>query len=389
MTTTGRSAAIAALTLAIGAGAALAAAETRELTQQFPQTDATLRLANLAGRVDLVQGGGDQVTVTAVVHAEGDAAAETRKLLADMRWVKTKDKEGRAGWALSYPVDDYDGFHYPRRNEQVVVLGIDFGTTSTTYLGERVKIHSRRSASVPTLYADLKIAMPRSADLAVRNAVGNVRGGALEGQLEVDTGSGDVQLASFAGRLGVDTGSGDVTVGTARGETSIDTGSGDVVVRQLIGNGVLDTGSGDIVVEQVAAGKLSLDTGSGDVTVKRGTATRLIADTGSGSIRVLGVEIEELTADTGSGDVIVESSLEDARRVLIDTGSGDVRITAGSDASFDVAASQGSGELLVRYADADLRKDGKTVVGARRGDGKTRIRVETGSGDCVIAPGGQ
>lgn len=43
---------------------------------------------------------------------------------------------------------------------------------------------------------------------------------------------------------------------------------------------------------------------------------------------------------------------------------------------------------MVNYADAKLRREGKKVVGARRGDGKTVIRVETGSGDCVISPGG-
>ena len=42
----------------------------------------------------------------------------------------------------------------------------------------------------------------------------------------------------------------------------------------------------------------------------------------------------------------------------------------------------------VGYADASLRKDGRRVVGARRGDGRTQIHIETGSGDCSIKPGG-
>jgi hypothetical protein len=41
---------------------------------------------------------------------------------------------------------------------------------------------------------------------------------------------------------------------------------------------------------------------------------------------------------------------------------------------------------VVGYADAELRRSGKKVVGAKRGNGQTRIRVETGSGDCVIKP---
>jgi len=66
-----------------------------------------------------------------------------------------------------------------------------------------------------------------------------------------------------------------------------------------------------------------------------------------------------------------------------------VKILAGPEASFDIESDQGSGDLQVGYGDATLRKSGKKVVGARRGDGKTLIRVETGSGDCVIRPRGQ
>jgi len=73
---------------------------------------------------------------------------------------------------------------------------------------------------------------------------------------------------------------------------------------------------------------------------------------------------------------------------MVDTGSGDVRVLGGPGASFDLEASQGSGDLLVGYHDAQLRKDGRKVVGARRGDGRTKIRCETGSGDCEIGPKG-
>jgi DUF4097 and DUF4098 domain-containing protein YvlB len=382
----------AALVLWLGAGAAAAAERTRSIRQSFPApAGGTVRLANLAGRVDLVPTGGNQVLVEVVVHADADDAAETEKLLAGMRWVKARDRKGREEWALSYPVQDYHAFHYPRTEKDSEVpaflsfLG-DLGHTSTTYLGEKVRIYGKRRSGAPTLYADLRIGMPAGAGLAVRNVVGDVRGGALSGDLSIDTGSGGVRLASHEGRLGVDTGSGDVKLGSVKGETSVDTGSGDIQVDRLVGNGDLDTGSGDVTVSAVAAGKLKIDTGSGDVHVRQGTAGRLLADTGSGDVEVLGVDLEELVADTGSGDVTVESPLGRARKVDIDTGSGDVRIAAGPGASFDLASSQGSGDLSVGYADATLRKDGKKVVGARRGDGHTIIRVETGSGDCTITP---
>jgi len=120
--------------------------------------------------------------------------------------------------------------------------------------------------------------------------------------------------------------------------------------------------------------------------VEDGTVGTLVADTGSGSIQVLDVDVEVFEGDTGSGGVTLRGSLANAREVTIDTGSGSVRIYGGADAAFDIEARQGSGSLSVLYDDATLRKQGHKVVGATRGDRRTRIRVETGSGGCVIAP---
>jgi DUF4097 and DUF4098 domain-containing protein YvlB len=381
------------LGLALAFAARLAAEpQTRTFRQTFPVGPGVeVRLANVAGQVELVAGSGNQVVVDATVHAEFSGAGETQRVLQEMRWVRAQDSKGREEWALAYPVERYRSFFYPRqreRSESSFWSLFDNRSCSSTYRGERVRIFTGRRSSAPTLYTDLRIALPSASQLAVRNQVGKVHGGALEGKLSLDTGNGDIQLDAFAGQLRLDTGSGDVVLGTSRGETSIDTGSGDVVVRQLVGNAAIDTGSGDVRIDRVAVGKLTLHTGSGDVTVRDGAAGQLVADTGSGQVRVLGVELEELTADTGSGDVEVASSLDRTRRLSAKTGSGDVRVYAGPSASFDVTASQGSGDLRVDYADAVLRRDhhGDKVVGARRGDGRTAIHIRTSSGDCVIAP---
>lgn len=392
-------AASAFLLLTLSAAAVSAQVKTRAFRHAFPAAEnAELRLANLAGRVELVPATGNQVVVEANVHADANTGAETQKLLQEMKWVRSTDRSGNPEWALSYPVERYKGFTYPRPGQQDDDLPgfVDFflnlgggSQTQTTYRGERIRIYAEERSSAPVLYANLRIALPAGSHVVVRNVVGAVNGqGNLEGMLTVDTGSGNVRLASYSGNLTIDTGSGNVVVGSARGETLIDTGSGDVVVRKLVGNGMVDTGSGNVTIESVSAGRLGIDTGSGDVTVRNGNAAKLLADTGSGNVQVLQVEVQELQADTGSGDVTVNSSLAQARRVQADTGSGTVRILAGPDASFDVESDQGSGELKVGYADAELRKSGRKVVGARRGNGQTVIRVETGSGDCVISPRG-
>jgi hypothetical protein len=394
--TTGRAALAAWMLTAVLSHALAARADgikTRAFRQAFPPQATEIRLANLAGRIELVRGDGKDVVVDATVHGEASNEGETQKLLDGMKWVRARDGKGREEWALSYPVEKIQSYHYPQADPGTTGFVLHLfgdGNTATTYRGERVRIYREKRSGVPTLYADLRIALPAGSQVAVRNVVGPVDGtGALEGTLGVDTGSGKVTLASYSGKLTVDTGSGNVVIGTAKGETKIDTGSGDVAVRSLVGNGTLDTGSGNVTVESVSAGKLAFDTGSGNVTLKGGDAGRVIADTGSGNVKVLDVELEELAANTSSGNVVLRSSLAKTRKVTAETGSGNVRITAGPSASFNVDADQGSGDLRVHYGDAVLRRSDHKVVGAKRGDGRTAIRIETGSGDCVIGPKGE
>lgn len=371
------------------------AIDQKNVSKSFPlPASGALRLANLAGQIEIVPGG-SEVKVEATVFADGKSASQTRELLDGMQWVETRDQKGNQEWALSYPVDDFRGFAYPRPGRkghddsfwEGLFSSLNFGSQTNGYLlGKRVAVYESSGSSVPVLYADLKITLPARGKVVVRNLVGAVKGGTLEGDLTVDTGSGNVALTGFSGNLYVDTGSGDVKLGSVRGETRVDTGSGDIDITELIGNGSLDTGSGDVEVAKVAAGKLDIDTGSGNILVANGSAATLRGDTGSGDIEVRNVEIEVFEGDTGSGNVTLQSSLADAREVRIDTGSGDVEIFGGATASFDLEASQGSGELYCRYDDATLRKRGHEIVGAERGDRQTRIIVETGSGDCTIAP---
>ncbi|HEY9420552.1 MAG TPA: hypothetical protein VIW92_03990, partial [Thermoanaerobaculia bacterium] len=228
----------------LGTVAAHAAVQTRDFRQAFP-AGAEVRLANLAGRVEVVRGHGNQVVVDTTVYAEGRNDAETKQLLQGMKWVRSHDREGRDEWALSYPVGKHRSYHYPRENqdEEEVPAFLGFlegmSQTVTTYRGERVKIYSKKKAGTPTLYANVKIALPAGGNLAMRNSVGRLHAGNLEGTVGLGTGSGDVEVAALSGQLRIETGSGDVVVGSSKGETRIDTGSGDVVVRRLVGNGTL------------------------------------------------------------------------------------------------------------------------------------------------------
>jgi hypothetical protein len=333
--------------------------ETRPLDQSFPlAAGETLRLANLAGAMEVEPGPAGEVRVEATIHAAGRNAGETRELLDGIEWVRHQD-----GWALSYPVREHSKFHYPREGN----LGwVDRSTSK--YLGRRVTVVGSKTASTPTLFADLKVFVPAEGAVELRNVVGTIDGGDLAGELTLDTASGDVRVTSFRGELTVDTGSGDVEVGRADGSVSVDTGSGDVDLGEVYGEKVL------------------VDTGSGDVEVGPGRLRSISVDTGSGEIAVRGVDAETMEFDTGSGDIRVESPLDWARTLTADTGSGDVEIYGDPEATFRITADQGSGDLDVRYDDVRWIRSGREVVGAERGEMHTRIEVDTGSGDCVLAP---
>lgn len=370
--------AVAFLALALaGAGLATAAERTRELTKEFPAAEAPVRLSNLIGHARLVAGSSAAVRVVATVHADGGSSERTQALLRSIRWAEERHEDHR-DWVLTYPVEEERRFRSPDDG--------GWGTTSTRYRGRRVRIGRGWGFGAPLLYVDLRIEVPEGSRLALENRVGQIDAQGVRADLNLDSSSGDVSVAEHEGPVVVDTGSGTIEVTSVAGDVDLDTGSGDVHLARARGAANLDTGSGDITVDGVEGMRLKADTGSGDIVVRRSRARSLDADTGSGDVLLDGVDAETLNLDTGSGSVTLGSPLELARDVEIDTGSGDVEIRTSADAAFHLIADQGSGDLRSGFDDARPIAEGRRVIGYERGDGRTRIRVDTGSGDCVIEP---
>ncbi|MGH9379577.1 MAG: DUF4097 family beta strand repeat-containing protein [Thermoanaerobaculia bacterium] len=365
------------LTLA-GAGVATAAERTRELIREFPATAGPLRLGNLMGHARLVQGSGVAVRVVATVHADGGTPARTQALLQSIRWAEERH-DGYPEWVLTYPVDEEQRYRS--------LEGSGWGTTLTRYRGRRVRIGGWASGA-PLLYVDLRIEVPAGASLGLKNRLGRIDAQGVDADLILDTNSGDVAVADHTGSLGIDTGSGTIAVSSVLGDVNLDTGSGEIRLQGARGSVDLDTGSGDVTATDVDGSRIHADTGSGRIVVRRSRARELEADTGSGDVLLEDVDAESFLVDTGSGSVTLTSPLQRARVVDVDTGSGDVVIRTAAAAAFHLTADQGSGDLRSGFADAHPIAEGRTVIGYERGDGRTRIRVDTGSGDCVIEPAG-
>jgi hypothetical protein len=337
-------AAVAPLLLAVAVGAESTKTLRGEISVSGP-----FAVENLAGHMTVVAGDGDSVVAIVTVHAEDAALADT------VRIERVSGEKGVPTLRVVYPVDEYRRFQFPSA-----------GSAEVRYAGRRVEV-SRHSGVL--LWAEVEVRVPRrKVEATFRNVAGSLEAEGIEGTILLDASNGQVTARKLSGRI------------------TADTGSGNVRATDVMGDLICDTGSGNVAVTAFEGAELSCDTGSGTVQVTGVKAKRVKADTGSGGVRVSGADIEELLIDTGSGDVETEVTGSRLRRVVADTGSGSVRFRLPEDASFVIHTDQGSGDLSCRFADARPIVEKREVVGYRRGDEKTRIDVDTGSGSVTIGP---
>jgi hypothetical protein len=328
--------------------------------QLSPAVTGRFVVENLAGFMRVVPGDGNDVEAVATVHAESE------ELAASVRFEEVVGDKGLPTLRVRYPLDRHTHYRYPGGEKGSSWLDFFTGGSSFDYDRRRVRVSARSGV---LLYADVEVRLPRrSVQARFRNCVGHMEGREVEGALTFDTGSGRVTLRQV------------------RGEVVADTGSGDVAASGIEGSFRCDTGSGTCDVEGFAGADLTLDTGSGKVRAASVRAERVVVDTGSGDVRVLDADMGELSIDTGSGSVEVQAAGSKLVRVKADTGSGDVRLRLGPDASFEARADIGSGDLVNGYSDAQPILKRREVIGYRRGDARTRILVDTGSGDVVLEP---
>lgn len=216
-------------------------------------------------------------------------------------------------------------------------------------------------------HATIEIGVPEGRSLKLHLAVGSVTVDGVSGDVVIDTWSASAEATNISGDWLFDAGSGNTTVRGMRGTLRIDTGSGSGIVSGMTAGDLLDidTGSGNVDVTDVVVDRFRFDTGSGDVRARNITSRRGVADTGSGSVDLVynGGTIEDLLIDTGSGEVTLTLPPSADARVSIETGSGDA---------------------VVNRAGAIYERRGDDGMVLRFGEGRGRIRIDTGSGDVTI-----
>ena len=342
--------------LLVGALTAFAATAAAQTSRHNVSGD-SVAIYNLVGDIRIEGGTGKAVTVE--VTRQGRDAEQLR--------VESGPIRGRESLRVIYPDDDIvipsSGGGWWNTELKVREDGT-FGDGGRGYprTGRAVRIKSRGDGVEAS--ANIRITVPKGQKVAVYLGVGRAAVSNVDGKLRVDGASADVTAERTKGELDIDTGSGEVTVTDAEGDVNLDTGSGDVSATRVRGT------------------RLNIDTGSGEVNATDIEATDVNIDTGSGSVDLHNAKARVLRVDTGSGDVEVRL-LAPCDEIEIDTGSGSVTLAVPEGLSAQVEIETGSGGIDLGFPVSVRRLESDHVIGTI-GDGKGRLRIDTGSGSVRL-----
>lgn len=340
-----------------------AAAAERVVDLEFDAT--TLRVTNLAGSVRIVPGAG-VITLRATIKGDDAALVEALRL-----------EPSRKGDAAQVTVELPDGLDEVRY-EDAQFSRLD---VRLDYEGERVRV---RSGSGERLRVDLELQIPAGTRLELRQGVGDLAVSGVDADLELSLNYGRMRAADSRGALTAVARSGDIDIKSQRGQVDAKTGSGDVRIENMLGTTRARTGSGNVSLRGVD-GEMQVETGSGDLDLEDVSGS-LRARTGSGDVEIrdLGAG-PKLDIATGSGDVDAAGDLGALRDVTVRTGSGDVELRSTTPLSLRLSLSTGSGGIKVDVPVMGNVESGRRSFKATVGAGEGEARINTGSGDILVA----
>jgi hypothetical protein len=324
--------------------------------QEYTLKGGEVAMYNVAGVLKVEGGTGDAVRME--VNRIGPDASKLKVEVGQVR--------GRETLRVIYPDDRvvYDGGQGTRRwsGRNITRLRVSedgtFDQGRDGWRGEEIEVVT--SGRGLEAHADIRVIVPPGKSTDLHLAVGEASVTNVDGDVRVHVQAASLTSSRTKGRLELDTGSGEVTVTDAEGDVILDTGSGSVNVTGVKGRQLkMDTGSGGLSASTIEVDDLGLDTGSGRVILRAVKARDLNVDTGSGSVEIdLLSDVDQMMVDTGSGGVTVGVPASLGAELSIETGSG------GIDADIPLT----------------VRRSGRRSLEGSIGDGKGRIRIETGSG---------
>jgi len=110
----------------------------------------------------------------------------------------------------------------------------------------------------------------------------------------------------------------------------------------------------------------------------------LRATTVSGHVTVVESVTEDLTARTVSGDVVLDAELRGAANYDVHTVAGDVTMRLAEGGGFRFSATSMSGRLSDEFGGEAHRRPGRRTLDLTVGDGRSKLRVNTLSGNVAL-----
>ncbi len=169
-----------------------------------------------------------------------------------------------------------------------VVVQVDTNRPESWHVGRsgnHIWVHHERwTVAGRSSRARVRIVAPPGTTLNARTAATDIRISVPLERANVVAAAGDVEVG-HAAHLAIKTASGDVRIGAVDGDLEVRSASGDVDVGRVGASASVTSASGDVTIESVA-GAMSVTTASGDVRVRRYEGEDLQASTMSGTVRV-------------------------------------------------------------------------------------------------------
>jgi len=232
-------------------------------------------------------------------------------------------------------------------------------------------------------YIDYTIEVPRSFGVVSWSTSGDVRVTNVGGDAEIHATSGDVSLREIGGSARVELTSGTIDATSVARDLRILASSGSAVVERVGGGLVMQATSADVEARQVAGDcQVQLITGDFDLD---GCLGNVHFQTSTGDAEFRNVE-GGINAITASGRLVVMIVPVGDKEFVLSSSSGDIDVSYKMPRDYgfllDVATGTGSisGDLAIKVEEINRRRL-KGIVGT----GKSKLIIETASGDVTIA----
>lgn len=234
----------------------------------------------------------------------------------------------------------------------------------------------------PRMRMELILVIPEDLALEVETASGDVKVENIRDEVDVTTASGDVEVNKVGGAVAVHVASGDIDAADIKGDAKLVSASGEITGRDIVGNCLINTASGDIDLSNLG-GDLELSSVTGDAAIDGVRSVEYSGMSGSGRF----VDVRgEVTASAASGNLSFQLVPAGDFNYTVRTSSGDIklRFLTAMGGGYVLKATTTTGDIEA-ILPINISKVGRNHVAGIVRDGKSRIILETASGNISIS----